>query len=98
MQNNDVIPLIESIAAKHGPGITLTTTLATYPGSTHWHFKNGDLPGVLELTWWPSRRRLWFKVAKNRDAEWITAAIEAFGISFTTQREAIEQRLNLDSP
>jgi predicted kinase len=34
--------------------------------------------GVLELTWWPNERRLWFKVAKNRHAPWIDVALPKF--------------------
>ena len=55
--------------------ITLTSTLASYPGSSHWHFKMPGQKGVLELTWSPNRQRLWFKIAQNRNAEWIEPAI-----------------------
>ncbi len=55
--------------------IALTSTLASYPGSTHWHFKMPGQKGVLELTWWPAKHRLWFKIAQNRNAEWIEPAI-----------------------
>src|SRR5437762_1431252 len=50
-------------------------TLKTCPGSTHWHLKNGEQRGTLELTWWPAKRRLWFKIQSGRSAEWIDPAI-----------------------
>ena len=46
-------------------------SLKTYPGCTHWHLKNGNERGTLELTWWPRERRLWFKIQARREAEWM---------------------------
>ena len=66
---------LAEFVAKHGLEITLKTTLATYPGSTHWHLKKPGQSGVLEFTWSPTDKRTWFKVAKNRSAEWIDGVV-----------------------
>ncbi len=54
---------------------TLKATLASYPGSVHWHFAHPSERGTLELTWWPARRRLWFKVSAGRARPWIAPLI-----------------------
>jgi hypothetical protein len=54
---------------------TLKGTLARYPGSVHWHFAQPRERGTLEITWWPRRRRLWFKVSAGRTAPWLTALL-----------------------
>lgn len=57
-------------------------TLKTLSGSVHWHFKKASQKGMLEATWHPSAGRLWLKVAANRQATWIDAAIEGFVRAF----------------
>jgi hypothetical protein len=71
---DDVEAAIEACIAQAGLHITMKGTLATYPSSIHWHLKQGNERGVLELTWWPEQRRLWLSVHRNRTAPWITAA------------------------
>ncbi|MBX7132774.1 MAG: hypothetical protein K1X67_08875 [Fimbriimonadaceae bacterium] len=66
---------LASFVATHGLVVTLRTTLATYPGSVHWHLKKPGQTGVLEFTWSAKDKRTWFKVAKNRSAEWIDAIV-----------------------
>lgn len=68
---------IEAACLKLGLSITHTTTLAQYPGSHHWHLKQGRQPGTLEITWWPAQRRAWFKVAKGRQGAWLAQAMQA---------------------
>lgn len=58
--------------------VTLRGTLRQYPGCHHWHLKQGREPGTLELTWWPEKNRLWFKIASNRRGDWMESAISAF--------------------
>jgi hypothetical protein len=53
----------------------LKGTLASYPGSIHWHFKQAQPRGTLEITWWESGHRLWFKVARGRTSEWMLKSI-----------------------
>ena len=66
-----VIRVIEHVCTSHNLTCTLKETLVRYPGSIHWHFKLGKQKGTLEITWWESRHRLWFKVANGRVGEWI---------------------------
>ena len=33
--------------------------------------------GTLEITWWETKNRLWFKVAKGRTGDWMTESIAA---------------------
>jgi hypothetical protein len=67
----DIEQRAEQVCLDAGLYIARKTTLASYPGSVHWHWKQAGTPGVLELTWWPQRRRLWFAVHANRKAPWI---------------------------
>ena len=67
----EVVPVIDSCIAQLGLIITRKEPLATYPGSIHWHLKQGKARGVLELTLWPAERRLWFSIHRNRSASWI---------------------------
>jgi hypothetical protein len=68
---------IEAAADASGLRVALRGGLAQYPGAVHWHFKRGEEPGTLELTWWPREMRLWMSVHDNRDAPWIEASIDA---------------------
>jgi hypothetical protein len=72
----DVEGVVERACAAEGLRLTLKGTLAGYPGCVHWHYKKGKERGTLEITWWESKRRLWFKVAAGRTGEWIEAAAE----------------------
>jgi hypothetical protein len=71
-----LIEQIEHCAALEGLDIGERMTLRTFPGSIHWHLRRPRTKGVLELTYWPSQRRLWFAVHSNRQAEWIAPTIE----------------------
>ena len=51
------------------------STLAKYPGCTHWHLKRGMEQGTLEVTLWPSEGRLWASVQAGRAGEWIDQAV-----------------------
>ena len=66
-----VIRVVEQVCASHDLTCTLKGTLVSYPGSLHWHFKRGRQKGTLEITWWQSGQRLWFKVAMGRTGLWI---------------------------
>jgi hypothetical protein len=63
--------LIESIGAAHGLGVAMKTSLASFPGSIHWHYKNKKDKGTLELTVFPRDRRIWAQVQSRRKAPWI---------------------------
>jgi len=66
---------VEEICASHALICTLKGTLLRYPASIHWHFKQGKYKGTLEITWWESQHRLWFKVTSNRENKWIDESI-----------------------
>jgi len=70
-----LVRVVEHTCIAHGLTCTLKGTLASYPGCVHWHFKKGIQKGILEITWWETESRLWFKVAHNRRGEWIEASI-----------------------
>jgi hypothetical protein len=50
--------------------VTLSGGLSRYPGSRHWHFKQGNARGTLELTVWEQGRRVWIGVQSGRGADW----------------------------
>src|SRR4030095_7866814 len=58
-----LIDTVERVCLAHHLNCTLKGTLVRYQGSVHWHFKKDKLKGTLEITWWESKNRLWFKVA-----------------------------------
>jgi hypothetical protein len=68
--------IVEAACAAEGLRIARKTTLATYPGSVHWHVKRGNGAGTLEITVWPGRRRVWLKVQAGRRAPWIDEMVD----------------------
>ncbi len=66
-----VIRRVESVLTSHGLTMHSRGTVKSYPGCTHWHFKDGKHAGTLEVTYWPAKRRVWFKVQAKRTAAWI---------------------------
>ena len=62
--------IIEDVCVSCGLRVTLKTTLRKFPDSTHWHFKNGDERGTLEITFWPAQCRAWFSIQGGRGAPW----------------------------
>ena len=68
---------IEMALSDAGVNVTLRGTLRAYPGCHHWHLKQPGMSGTLELTFWPETGRIWFKIAANRHAEWMEAAMRA---------------------
>jgi hypothetical protein len=53
-----------------GLAVSVKTSLKSYPGSIHWHFKKGPERGVVEVTFWAAKRRLWINVHSNRTGPW----------------------------
>ena len=74
-KSDSVVKVIEQVCNANGLTHMLKGTLASYPGCIHWHFKMGKQKGTLEITWWESENRLWFKVTKGRKANWIDEAL-----------------------
>ncbi len=67
--------LIERVCNAHGLQAAMKATLASYPGSIHWHYKKPNQKGTLELTLLPNARRIWAAVHSNRRAPWIAEAL-----------------------
>ena len=66
-----VLRVVEQVCTLNELTCNLKGTLASYPGSVHWHFKQDKQRGILEITWWEREHRLWFKVASGRTSDWI---------------------------
>jgi hypothetical protein len=71
-------PAIERLARELGLQVAVKTSLKSYPGSVHWHFKKEGSVGTLEATYWPAERRVWFSVHSNRGGAWTTHAAVTF--------------------
>ena len=90
-----VIAVVDAVCASETLHVSLQTTLKQHPDSVHWHFKNGRMAGVLEVTWWPrgeenERARLWLSVHGNRMADWIEALFPKLKVLLETRlREAV---------
>ncbi len=70
---------IQGACLAEGLKIALKTSLASYPGSVHWHLKSGTGAGTLEVTLWPAARRLWLAIHRGRDAPWVEPAAARLG-------------------
>lgn len=66
--------IIETICAQEGLLLAMKGSLSTYPGCVHWHYKNQNEKGTLELTLYVPERRIWAKIQDGRKAPWIEAA------------------------
>lgn len=77
----DIVANIEHAVVSAGLAIALRGTVSMYPDSVHWHLKRVNHKGTLELTWWPKKSRLWFKIAGNRGADWMPGAINAINFA-----------------
>ena len=52
---------IETACDRQRLDLAMKGTLASYPGSTHWHFRKPGQKGTLELTLYIPDRRIWEK-------------------------------------
>jgi hypothetical protein len=69
---------IEAILRASKLCITLRGTLAACPGCSHWHLKRDRQErGVLELTLWPQRGRIWFSMQSGRKGDWVMPTVSA---------------------
>ncbi len=75
IETESVIRVVEQVCASNELTCRLKGTLVSYPGSVHWHFKRGRQKGTLEMTWWESEHRIWFKVANGRSGEWMLESL-----------------------
>ncbi|HTC65967.1 MAG TPA: hypothetical protein VK685_02470 [Candidatus Acidoferrum sp.] len=77
---------IETACNRQRLDLAMKGTLATYPGSTHWHYRKPGQKGTLELTLFIPDRRIWAKIQDGRRARWINATLPSL-------RKTIEQQL-----
>jgi hypothetical protein len=63
--------IVESACVLEGLQVGMKGTLASFPGSTHWHFKSSRERGTLEITLFPRDRRIWASIQDGRRAAWI---------------------------
>jgi hypothetical protein len=61
--------VIEICCAREALRMTLKGTLNQYPESVHWHYKKGTGRGVLEITLWLAKPRIWFKIHAGRKGD-----------------------------
>jgi hypothetical protein len=78
LDEDHIIKEIEDIINQFQLDITQKSTLSTMKGCIHYHLKLGKNAGVLELTYWPPKKRLWIEIHNNRCAEWNQAMIQPF--------------------
>lgn len=78
LEEDSVWNEIEGIIKEYNLNMTLKTTLSTMKGSIHYHLKLGKLAGLLELTYWPLKKRLWVEIHHNRRSAWNLALIHPF--------------------
>jgi hypothetical protein len=87
-----VTTIIESCCIGEELWQTLKGTLKQYPGSVHWHYKRGKESGTLEITYWPERRRIWFKVSPGRRGGWIEETIQRLSANIPAELRKKKRR------
>jgi hypothetical protein len=78
LDEDQIIKKIEEIINQFELNITQKSPLSTLKGSTHYHLKIGKQAGLLEVTYWPIKKRLWVEIHDNRASEWNQAMIRPF--------------------
>lgn len=78
--------IIERVCAESGLVVGMKGSLASYPGSVHWHYKKQNQKGTLELTLYRKESRIWAQVQDGRRAAWIDVELPRL-------RRAIERGL-----
>ncbi len=76
----DVERALAVTCAEMGLRIGLKSTLASYPGSLHWHLTREDQRGTLEVTFVPQPTRMWIAVHANRQSSWTDEAVARFPV------------------
>ena len=72
----DAARAIEEACEAEGLRVGSRDTLASHPGSIHWHYKKGREAGTLEVTLLNRERRILLSVAEKRVAPWSESAME----------------------
>lgn len=81
LNSDEITAVIEDVIGIYGLTVMQRTTLSSYKGSIHYHLKSGSQRGVLEITYWPAKTRLWLDIHDNRQAEWNVSIIGPFAQS-----------------
>ncbi len=81
----DAARAIEEVCETEGLRVGTRGTLATHPGSIHWHYKKGKETGTLEVTLLNRERRILLSVAQNRIAPWGESAMERISEALVTR-------------
>ena len=81
-KNDTVAQAIDTALVESGLHIIMRDTLKKYPNCIHWHAKNGNKPGTLEVTFWPQESRAWFTVQSGRNAPWIEEKLALVATNF----------------
>jgi hypothetical protein len=71
---------IESTCIAEGLQVGMKGSLASFPGSIHWHFKKPGERGTLEITSSHRDGRIWAQIQSGRDADWIEPCFEKIKI------------------
>jgi hypothetical protein len=68
----DPAAVVPAAAQDLGLAAAMDGSLRSYPGSRHWHLRNGSKPGTLEVAYWPEAGRLWISYHENRTGDgWV---------------------------
>lgn len=79
LKEQDVVSVkIEEIIHDFNLDVTQKTTLSTKKGSIHYHLKQGQNSGILEVTYWPQKHRLWLEIHENRRSSWNEEIVQSF--------------------
>lgn len=78
--NEEVEQLVSTWVQERELNIQMKGSLKKFKNSVHWHFKKGKEKGILELTYWQMKEKMWFSVHINRNAEWIEDEINDFSV------------------
>jgi hypothetical protein len=81
VSGQDVEEAVVAAASECGLFVASMTTLATLPGSYHWHLRRHQESGTLEVTWIPAKRDLWVSYRANRVGGWVAHVAPEFAAS-----------------
>jgi hypothetical protein len=68
--------LVERICMQQNLTSTMKGSLKSIDANTHWHFKNGKVKGVLEITLMHNTGEIILAVHENRNDDWVKTAMQ----------------------
>jgi hypothetical protein len=84
--------VVEWTCQSRGLTMKVKTSLVSYEGSTHWHFRKGTEKGTLEVTFWKREMRLWLSVHDNRIGGWTTEEMRRLKLALEAQLASSDAR------